>query len=154
MPIGMSGYMQSVVVESVVYVGGGHTNYVDCESIVMAYDSSTGKWSKLPRYFARRFAMAVLDGQLVLVGGCNHGYEDTNLLGVWYSVRREWSHPYSPMPTLRSDSSAVGWHQWLLVAGGMSVGHSIATVEVMDTANGGQWSTAPSIPTPCTFILI
>ena len=29
MPIGMSGYMQSVVVEGVVYVGGGHTNYVD-----------------------------------------------------------------------------------------------------------------------------
>jgi len=150
MPVGMSGYVQSVVIESTVYVGGGHANYADSEAIVMSYNSSTSKWRKLPRYPSRHFAMAVLEGQLVLVGGCSHDYEDSDGVGVWDVAAEEWKFPWLPMPTRRSDSSAVGWSHWLVVAGGTAAGQTVASVELLDTRGVGQWMEAPPTPQPFT----
>ena len=69
MPFRMSNYVQSVMVEATVYVGGGYAG-VSSNHIVMAYDTSSGKWAKLPPYRARYFAMTVINSQLVLVGYC------------------------------------------------------------------------------------
>ena len=64
MPIGMSGYVQSVVVQGRVYVGGGGAGYGSPDNyIVMEYDISSAKWTKLPPYGARHFAMAVINNQ-------------------------------------------------------------------------------------------
>ena len=51
MPFAMSDYVQSVVVQGKVYVGGGEPKYAndDCY-IVMEYDIRSGKWAKLPPY--------------------------------------------------------------------------------------------------------
>ena len=66
----MSDYMQSVIVQGTVYVGGG---YVGRDSrnnyIVMVYDTTSGKWATLPPYRACEFAMTVINNQLLLVGG-------------------------------------------------------------------------------------
>ena len=71
MPFRMGDYVQSVVVEETVYVGGGH---VSGNNYVMAYDISTGKWTTLPPYRTYYFAMTAINNQLVLVGGFEHGY--------------------------------------------------------------------------------
>ena len=151
MPVGMSGYLQSVVIETTVYVGGGHANYADREAVVMCYNSNTGKWKKLSEYCSRHFAMAMLKGQLVLVGGCNHDYEDSGTLGIWDTAEEQWKFPWQPMPTRRSNSSAVGWSHWLVVAGGVTAGHEVvASVELLDTRGAGQWMKAPPTPEPLT----
>ena len=49
-PFRMGGYnVQSAIVQGTVYVGGGVTDLLN-RYIVMAYDTSLGKWAKLPPY--------------------------------------------------------------------------------------------------------
>ena len=74
MPFGMGGYVQSVLVEGTVYVGGGVTGYDDNDYIVMAYVISSEQWTKLPPYrTCYDFALTVISNQLVLVGGEERG---------------------------------------------------------------------------------
>ena len=115
MPFGMEDSLQSVVVKGRVYVGGGEAGYDNY--IVMEYDISSGKWAKLPLYRACYFAMTVINNQLVLVGGWEHG-DRSKVLGVWRAESKEWTHPYPDMPTARSHCSAVVYNEWLAVAGG------------------------------------
>ena len=148
MPFGMGDYVQSVVVQGRVYVGGGEAGYnSDDNYIVMEYDISSGKWAKLPPYRACGFAMTVINNQLVLVGGEEHGGCSKVLqLGVWRAESKEWTHPYPDMPTARSDCSAVVYNEWLAVAGGWG-GERLSSVEVMNT-DSKQWYAAPPTPTP------
>ena len=105
MPFGMAG--QSVVVQGRVYVGGGWVGFgSDDHNIVMEYDISSGKWAKLTPYRACYFAMTVINNQLVLVGGEEHG-GCSKVLGVWRAESKEWTHPYPDMPTARPSCSAV-----------------------------------------------
>ena len=145
MPFGMGGYVQSVVVQGRVYVGGGWAGSgSDRNYIVMEYDISSGKWAKLPPYRARDFVMTVINNQLVLVGGLGHGGR-SKVLGVWRAESKEWTHPYPDMPTARSECSAVVYNEWLAVAGGWD-GRTLS-VEVMNT-DSKQWYVAPPTPTP------
>ena len=102
MPLRMGDYVQSVVVQGKVYVGGGHI-YTDRSNnhMVMVYDISSGKWAMLPPYRAWGFAMTVINNQLVLVGGREHDNSSNKLkvLGVWRAESNEWTHPYPDMST-------------------------------------------------------
>ena len=153
MPFGMRGYVQSVVVEGTMYVGGGNAgdgsgnNY-----IVMTYDISTGKWATLPPYRARHFAMTAINNQLVLVGGVEPDNNRIKVLGVWDANKKQWTLPYPEMPTGRSSCSAVVYKEWLVVVGGCSSTHVLlSSVEVMNT-NTKKWYTGPPTPTPLSFM--
>ena len=91
--------------------------------------------------------MAVIHNKLTLVGGLDYNLRDTNVLGVWDADGRKWTHPYTPMPTPRSYSSAVVYRQWLIVAGGWSGETRTSSVEVLDISSN-QWYRAPSTPVP------
>ena len=144
MPLKMRGYVQSVVVQGKAYVGGGSAGSDD-SYIVLEYDISSGKWAMLPPYRARYFAMTVIDNQLVLVGGWEHGHR-SKALGVWEA--ENWSHvPYPDMCTARSECSAVVYNEWLAVAGGVGNGERLSSVEVMNT-DSKKWYAAPPTPTP------
>ena len=113
---------------------------------VMAYEQRVG-WRTLPRYQYRRFAMAVLQDQLTLVGGFElFTGKRTNQLAVWDAQR--WTHPYPPMPTPRSQSAVATYMKWLVVAGGADHEISITTVEIMN-ATDKQWFTATPLPMGC-----
>ena len=150
MPFEMSDYVQSVVVEGTVYVGGGNAgpgsnnNY-----IVMTYDISTGKWATLPPYRAWGFAMTAINNQLVLVGGREHDGDMSKVLGVWDAYNKQWTHPYPKMQTARGWCSAVVDNEWLVVAGGWSqgLGRKLSSVEVMNTYSK-QWYAGPPTPIP------
>ena len=149
MPFGMTDYVQSVVVQGRVYIGGG---YAGCRSednnIVMEYDTSSGKWAKLPPYRVCYCAMTAINGQLVLVGGWEHGGY-SKVLGVWRAESKEWTHPYPDMPTARPHCSAVVYKEWLVVAGGLGGKDEgrLSSVEVLNT-DSKQWYAAPPTPTP------
>ena len=151
MPFGMDGYVQSVVVEGTVYVGGGYAGIgsSDNNCIVMTYDISTGKWATLPPYRAQGFAMTAINNQLVLVGGYEHdGGGRSKVVGVLDADNKQWTHPYPQMHTARSHCSAVVHNEWLVVAGGLSAsGPMLSSVEVMNT-NSKQWYAGPPTPIP------
>ena len=139
MPLGMGGYVQSVVVQGRVYVGGGYAPGrmgTDNDHTVMEYDIDSGIWAKLPRYRALGFAMTVVHNELLLVGGREGGHR-SKVLGVWET--KKWTHPYPDMPTARSHCSAVVYNHYLVVAGGWSESWDVlSSVEVLDIDNK-QW---------------
>ena len=148
MPIAMDCYVQSVVVQGRVYVGGGNAGFRNPDSyIVMEYDISSGKWTKLP-YGARYFAMTVIDNQLVLVGGDpEKSINSSKVLGVWRAESQEWTQSFPEMPTGRYLCSAVVYNEWLVVAGGWDGRVWLSSVDVMNT-DTKQWFAGPPTPTP------
>ena len=147
MPFGMDDYVQAVVVLETVYVGGGHAAYGSNNNyVVMAYNTHSSNWNQLPLYISSYFAMVNIKNKLVVIGGYDRHGASTNQVGVWKSCDRMWTHPYSPMPTALSSSSAAVYKQWLIVAGGYSGGHLVSTVEVLNV-DSNQWHSAPSTPT-------
>ena len=108
----MSGYVQSVVVQGRVYVGGGYAGFMSPDDyIIMEYDISSGKWTKLPPYRAYSFAMTVIDNQLVLVGGDTEKNGrlvcSSKVLGVWRADSQKWTKFFSEMTTGRCLCSPV-----------------------------------------------
>ena len=145
MPFGMTDYIQSVVVQGRVYVGGGLA--VGKYGIIMEYHTTSAKWAELPQYQARYFGMTAFNNQLVLVGGWDTD-RFSKVLGVWGADSRKWTHPYPEMPTARSSCSAVVCKEWLIVAGGVSSGwRALSSVVVMNT-DTKQWHTGQPTPTP------
>ena len=141
MPFAKTDYIQSVVVQGTVYVGGGYSRDDNC--VVMAYGITSKKWTKLQPYKTRNFAMTAINNQLVSVGGMDH-CGDSKVLGVWRADNKQWTHPY---PSARSDCSAVVYSKWLVVAGGEADRHALSTVEVMNT-DTKQWYDGPPTPKP------
>ena len=126
-------WASSVVINGMVYCGGN-----DATDVVIQYNPRSGDWSKLPRSVVGHFAMTSLNGQLVLAGGAG---DDTSIR-VWDSGRSEWVLPYPPMPTGRSQSAAVGYQNYLIVACGV---YNKSEVEVLDSSSG-RWYRAQPVP--------
>ena len=147
MPFTMINYTQSVIIQEMMYVGGGYASRDNNTYIVMTYNIISQEWSQLPQYTARYFTMTVIHNKLTLVGGRDHNNRDTNVLGVWDADGRKWTHPYTPMPTPRCNSSAAVYRQLLIVAGGLCGGTTIPSVEVLEFSSN-QWYGAPSTPVP------
>ena len=142
MPYGKCGYVQSVLIQGKLYVGGGEG--LGTDRIVMEYDVASKKWTNLKEYQTTSFAMAVLNNQLVLVGGYDHGRNSKVLSGH----DKVWTHPYLEMLTARSSPSVVGYKEWLVVAGGQASGRQeLLCVEVLNTGSK-QWYTGPPTPSP------
>ena len=162
MPFAMSSYIQSVVVQGRVYVGGGGSSTTSNNYMVMEYESDSGRWVTLPPYTASGFGMTVIYNQLVLVGGARDWSHSKSLvsraqslgcaretirsLGVWRAQDKKWTHPYPDMSTARSYPSAITYSEWLVVAGGYDDGNFLSSVEVMNTTSN-QWFTAAQTPT-------
>ena len=148
MLFGITNYIQSVLIEKALYVGGGWSHKrSDNNYLVLKYDTNLHRWQQLrAAYTVRDFAMVAINNSLVLVGGCDHNNTDTNLLGMWNASDSEWERPYPAMPTARHNSSAIYYLHWLVVAGGVCQG-PLQTVEILDV-NKKQWFRVGSTPVP------
>ena len=89
MPFAMINYIQSVIIQKMMYVGGGSSYSTISMSIVMTYNIISQEWSQPPPYTAHQFAMTVIHNKLTLVGGLDHNIRDTNVLGVWDADERK-----------------------------------------------------------------
>ena len=104
----------------------------------MRYDPNSGEWSQLPKSTERWFAMTSVKDQLLLAGGRG----DSTAIQLWDSEGRRWNTQHYPrMPTGRTQSAAVGYQQYLIVA----CGSNKDTVEVLDCSTH-QWYSAQPVP--------
>ena len=149
MPRVMECYIQSVVVQGTVYVGGGLSfRNDDNNNVVMSFDTSREEWEELPRYITNGFAMVVVNNQLVLVGGSEPKHRSTSV-GVWSTTSRTWQHPYPPMSERRTRCSAAVCDQWLVVAGGKGDGvETLSSVEVLNLRDPTRWVAGPPLIVP------
>ena len=132
-----------------IYVGGGRADNDDQSCTIQVYDMDGHRWTKLPKYKCRWFAMTVINNQLTLVGGKNiSSPQSTNKLAVYEPSSQKWTYPYHPMPTPRHSPAVIVYDIWLLVAGGYDASGKLATVELFNTSTK-QWLGASPLPTLC-----
>ena len=133
LPFEMYGYPRVVVFKEMVYIGGGNAS-PDRERTVMVYDPKQDSHDTLPPYTFKWFSMAVVNNQLVLVGGKDvQTGKVTNKLGVWNQQSKRWTHPLPQMTTAcNSPSVATHNNRWLVVMGGYDKTH-LSRVEILDT---------------------
>lgn len=145
-PFTVTSHAQAVVIDSDVYVGGGSG------TVVMVYSLHTRVWRTLPPHESEWFGMAVVNNQLVLVGGRSimSVKNMTNVLGVWDVGSQMWTSPFPAMHTPRCSPSAVSYNKWLGVAGGIdSASCYRAEVELLDTVSK-QWHKCSPLPSACS----
>ena len=146
MPIKKGGPIQAVVIGSDVYVGGGGG---EDENSVVVYSLETRTWRTLPPYERKWFGMAVVNNQLVLVGGLSTSTRwVTNVLGLWDERSQTWTHPFPVMPTARNSLSVISYQKWLVTAGGKDGRHYLNKVELLDILSG-QWYEGSPLPMVC-----
>ena len=114
-----------------------------------SYDSSTRKWSELPKYPYWYSSLAIVKGLLTGIGGDSLS-KNNNYNKLLSLKNRKWVEYFPPMPTERHNTATVTTKQHLIVAGGKSGQSTLTqldTVEVMDIETL-VWSTAASLPHP------
>ena len=141
-----------VVFKEKVYIGGGIASSVREGQTVVIYDPKQESHDTLPPYTYKFFSMAVVNNQLVLVGGWDvQTAKVTNKLGVWNEQSKRWTHPLPPMTTAcHSPSVATHNNRWLVVMGGHDGINYLSRVEILDTTvtESRQWYHAASLPRP------
>ena len=151
-PFGVHDHPQAVVVKGKVYIGGGRA-YTDIQQqTVMVYDPQLDSFDRLPPYTYKFFSMAVVNNQLVVVGGADvlTGMAMTKKLGVWNELSKTWTHPLIPPMTIACCSpSVVVYGKWLIVIGGYGDRFPLSRVEILDTTEPRQWHIAAPLPWPC-----
>ena len=138
---------QGVYYNSQLYVGGGFTGRTKADAIVFVYAPGVDMWKLLPSSSLKMFGMAILQGQLLLVGGKEINStksEFTNKLIAWNGDDQLWTSPYPPMQVARASPVAFGLRQWLVVSGGKR-GSLDYSVEVLNS-DTRQWSMLAPLP--------
>ena len=136
-----------VVFKEKVYIGKGLASSDREAQTVMVYDPKLDSYDTLPPYTWMWFSMAVVNNQLVLVGGMDVQTDKvTNKLGVWNEQSKRWTQPLPPMTTAcTSPSVATHNNRWLVVIGGYDTDY-LSRVEILDTIESRQWYHAASLP--------
>ena len=135
-PLGVCGYVQCVVVQGVLYLGGGWSSDTRSD-IVMRFRDNT--WSSLPYCLRERFSMTDLNNKLVLVGGKSNKIKALPKNIKVLDGQQKWSEDrYPDMPNGRYDCSAVSHGGVLAVTGGWSRTTSntiklLNTISLLDT---------------------
>ena len=154
LPFVMSEYPKVAMLKEKVYIGGGYALFNIEMQIVLVYDPKQDSYDTLPPYTFKSFSMAVVNNQLVLVGGRDvQTSRLTNQLGVWNEQSKRWTHPLPLMTrACRSPSVATHNNRWLVVMGGYDDKTQISRVEILDT-DSTQWYHAASLPQPLSSAL-
>ena len=152
MPLALDYYPTAALLKGKVYVGGGGGAMMG--HYVTVYDIEKDNWIIMPPYSFYWFSLAVLNDQLVLVGGVGPSNERTDTLGVWEDrvmQTSKWTHPFPPMPTARSGAMVLTWrNRWLIIAGGYNENDykgSLSEVEIFDISTS-EWYRGSSLPIP------
>ncbi len=114
---------------------------------IFCFDFRSKKWQEFPAYSYEQFAMAIVRNKLFLVGGYNPSRDEYSSHvtewkdGSWVQVKER------QLPIARCDAVAIGYKNFLIVAGGFN-GAPLDRVDVLDLDSPGVWQALPSLPQP------
>lgn len=147
---------QCLLLNGLVYMGGGVTTNEEFRYTVFQYDPKSDNWSLLPNCPAKYFGLTLYEGRLYIVGGTTSDHTAASAdLYAYNSCEQKWTKSTVPsMPSKRYFVTAVASEACIAVCGGLDENkHSLTTVEVfrgsVDDASCGQWYSSPSLPHPC-----
>ncbi len=144
---------QAVVINGIVYVGGGLWGSDAERCTVCRYHPEEDKWARLLPSPVKYFGVGQVLGQLVLVGGrvASTG-KVTGDVHVFISESQQWERSIPAMPTARLALSVVS-HSTVLIACGGSDGsdRALPTVELYNS-EASQWYQCPPLPSPRYWI--
>ncbi len=137
------------VLNGEVYVGGWGEAINEDDFIIQVYSPESDGWRRLPECPVKFFAMAIVNQQLVVVGGHSRNGQVQSTVLVWDDNSRHWTTPYPNMPNARVSAAAVSYQQFLVVAGGYDQSkRDLNTVNILNSSTK-QWVTAAPLPTAC-----
>jgi len=153
LPVGRSA-STAVLLHGLIYVGVGFagksaTDEQQCYRLDV-YDMSINQWKSSPISTPHRaYAIAVLDDRLVIAGGVTKSAEFTKK--ILFLDDEQWKN-YNEMPTARSNATAVGYRNFLIVMGGKTgtdngIVTALSTVELLNATNE-RWYICNNLPTP------
>ena len=146
----MCQYPQVLVFKENVYIGGGVAPTDMQRQTVMVYDPQKDSYDTLPPYTYKWFSIAIVNNQLVVVGGVDiRTNKPTKQLGVWNEQSKSWTHPLPPMKAACNSPAVTTQNRWLVVMGGFGDRTALSRVEILDTTGSGQWHLAAPLPQPC-----
>ena len=118
---------------------------------MIVYEPQEDSYDTLPPYTCYYFSMAVVDSQLVLVGGRDvETRQASNKLGVWNEQSKSWTYTLPSMTSACSSASvATLKNRWLFVIGGLGDGTALSRVEILDATGSRQWYNVTPLPKPC-----
>ena len=156
LPFGILEHPSMVVLKGKVYIGRGHAkDYVETQTVIV-YDPQKNSCTTLPPYVYGYFSLAVVNDQLVLVGGSDwKNHCCTNKLGIWDESSTRWTHPFLPMTTAcRRPTTVTHKDRWLIVIGGAGGGTRLSRVEILDMFSK-QWHSSTPMPESlrCSYTL-
>ena len=129
-------------------VDGNVAYFMDLSGEACSYNTTSKKWSKLPKYSYQCATLAVINGQLTAIGGCENWSKGHTYTDKLLSLNRIWSAIFPPMPTKQCLTTAATSKEHLIEVGGASgprYTDNISTVEVMNTKTL-VWSIASGQP--------
>ncbi len=133
-------FAMAVVNQQLVLVGGYSRDGHD-QSAILVWDSTSQRWATpYPNMPTARTSP---------VTRWLYSRDQSTIL-LWDGVSQRWTTPYPNMPTARTSPAAVGYQQFLVVAGGHG-GSFLTTVEILNSSTK-RWSTASSLPIWCIWL--
>jgi N-acetylneuraminic acid mutarotase len=128
-------------------VDGDVAYFINWYGEVCSYNVFSTKWSKLPKCPYCHSSLAVINGQVTIIGGCKDIHNKDTYTNKLLSLPG-YKEVFPAMPTKRRGTTAVTSKEHLIVAGG-AIGFSdkLNIVEVMDIKSL-VWSIVASLPHP------
>ena len=130
-------------------VNGNVAYFMDCSGVLCSYNSTSMMWRELPKYPYEYGSLAIINGELTAIGGCNDIFEQSTYTNQLLSLHKSWAAVFPPMPTKRRSTTTIATMTHIIVAGGSGSPFfvDITTVEVMDTQSL-MWSSVARLPRP------
>ena len=113
--VGASG----VLLGSNIYIGGGAGPDVASEQLVQVYHVESNNWTILPPSPQYWSELALLNGQVTLVGGFDASSgKVTDRLSSWNGLT--WEEVFPPLPVKRLRPGVVVYSKYMFVVGGLA----------------------------------
>ena len=149
---------QSVVINDVIFVGGGIVNKGDVPCLVFKYNPKYDSWTTLPCCPVTNFGLTVIDNKPVLIGGRDiySGGRPTSDCFVFEAETDEWKKSIPAMSIERHSVTCGTNESHVIACGGSHViacgnnGKDAIEVEIEDVEifeiAASQWYTATKMP--------
>ena len=143
MPQGMRVCNSAVVLKGKLYFQGEKSR----TETVLKYTPISDQWTELPPPPVKHFAIATLKSELLVVGGVNISTDKkSHKILTFDEQSQNWTQSHPVMLTALTFSTAIGYQDYLIVAGGqISKNAKVANVNVLDIISN-KWKTAQPLP--------